>query len=267
MKANVYDENGVIVETVELPPVFETPVRVDLIRRAVIALHTHSLQPKGTKPKAGRDYTAEYIGMRRLPPWRRTINVGRARLPRTKDRGEILFGRVANVPQAVGGPRAHPPKVEKVLREEINKKERRKAIASAIAATANPELVAGRGHVFKEVPLVVVEGVEQISRTKDVKKLLSSLGVWEDVERSYETRRRRAGKGERRGRVHKTRKSVLIVVKDYSPLMKAASNLPGVDVVRARNLNVSLLAPGGVPGRLTIWTKGALEVLEVMPWR
>ena len=46
----------------------------------------------------------------------------------------------------MGGRQAHPPRVEKVIRKEVNKKERRLAIASAIAATAVRELVEKRGH-------------------------------------------------------------------------------------------------------------------------
>ena len=44
--------------------------------------------------------------------------------------------------------------------------------------------------------------------------------------------------------------------------MKAAKNLPGVDVVTVDNLNVELLAPGTHPGRLTIWTQSAIEKLK-----
>jgi large subunit ribosomal protein L4e len=35
-----------------------------------------------------------------------------------------------------------------------------------------------------------------------------------------------------------------------------------VDVVEVRNLNVELLAPGGEPGRLTIWSEKAIEELK-----
>ena len=43
---------------------------------------------------------------------------------------------------------------------------------------------------------------------------------------------------------------------------KAARNLPGVDVVTAKDLCAEDLAPGGDMGRLTIWTKSAIEALE-----
>jgi large subunit ribosomal protein L4e len=44
--------------------------------------------------------------------------------------------------------------------------------------------------------------------------------------------------------------------------MSAARNLPGVDVVLVKDLNVELLAPGAKPGRLTVFTKSAIEYLE-----
>ncbi len=264
MKVPVYTVKGEKAGEIDLPSVFSEPVREDLIRRAVIAAQSHRLQPKGTKPKAGRGYTAEYVGVRRIPFHHRTINVGRARLPRTKNFRYLIQGWVANVPQAVGGPRAHPPKVEKNLREEINKKERRKAIRSAIAATADENLVRLRGHVFSTspLPIVVEDDVEALKSVRDVKEMLRALGVWEDVERAKEKTRRRAGKGERRGRAYKTPKSVLIVVKENRGIYRAARNLPGVDVVEVRNLNAELLAPGGHPGRLTIWSKSAIEALN-----
>ena len=36
----------------------------------------------------------------------------------------------------------------------------------------------------------------------------------------------------------------------------------GIDIVNVKDLNVELLAPGKIPGRLTLWTASAVEVLE-----
>jgi len=62
-----------------------------------------------------------------------------------------------------------------------------------------------------------------------------------------------------RGRVHKTPKSILLVVKQKAGLAQAARNLPGVDVVAVADLAAEDLAPGGHPGRLTVFTRSALE--------
>jgi len=64
-----------------------------------------------------------------------------------------------------------------------------------------------------------------------------------------------------RGRRYVKKKSVLLVVSKDNGVIKAAKNLPGVDAVLVKDLNVELLAPGCHPGRLTVWTKSAVEYL------
>lgn len=250
-EVNVYDLSGNPVSKVRLPPLFNVEVRPDLIRRAVLALNTSRLQPKGTDPMAGERTTAESWG----------VGYGIARVPRIKG-----ISRAALVPQAVGGRRAHPPKVEKKIRELINKKERRLATISAIAATASRFYVERRGHrigSIKELPIVVSDDLERLERTRDVREFLKKIGAWDDLMRAYKGRRVRAGKGKMRGRKYKVPKSLLIVISGGSKgVVKAARCLPGVDVTTADSLTVTHLAPGGVPGRLTIYTLSALERLS-----
>ena len=54
----------------------------------------------------------------------------------------------------------------------------------------------------------------------------------------------------------------LFVVSKKCDLIKAARNLPGVDVVQVKDLNAEVLAPGTHPGRLVIWSKSAIEALR-----
>ena len=54
----------------------------------------------------------------------------------------------------------------------------------------------------------------------------------------------------------------LIVVVENKGLANAASNVPGVQVTTVTNLNTEMLAPGTHPGRLTLWTNGAIESLN-----
>ncbi|MEM1899466.1 MAG: 50S ribosomal protein L4 [Zestosphaera sp.] len=248
-KVPVYDASGNIIGEVVLPNVFSFPVRKDLIRRAFLASFTARLQPKGRDPLAGKRRVGESWG----------IGHSVARVPRLDN------GRAVLAPMTRGGRLAHPPRVEKVVRERINKKEKVRAIASAIAATSHPELVRLRGHLFeKEVlPIVVDDQALSVVKTSDAKKLLKGLGVFVDVERAHNKTRIRAGKGKMRGRRYVRPKSLLIVVHEENlDTYKAFRNLPGVDVVPASMLSVIHLAPGGVPGRLTIYTKSALEVLR-----
>jgi len=249
MIAKVYGLDGSEKGEIELPGVFETEYRPDLIRRAFLSAFTARLQPKGVDPMAGKRTSAKSIGK----------GHGMARVKRTRE------GRAAFVPQAVGGRRCHPPKVEKILHERINKRERIKALMSAIAASANPELVRGRGHIIDDVPslpLVVENEFESLSKTKEIFEVFKNLGLDKDVERAKEGIKIRAGKGKMRGRRYRKPKSVLVVVSDLCDVIRGCRNLPGVDVITADSLGIIHIAPGGDAGRLTLWTEGAIEKLR-----
>lgn len=250
MVVKVLNLEGEAVKEIELPKVFKTPVRPDLIRRAFLAIKTARIQPQGRDPMAGKRTTARSLG----------VGLGIARVPRIKG-----SRRAALAPMTVGGRRAHPPTTEKKIRERINRKEKSLALKSAIAATAYKFFVKKRGHVVEEIelfPLVVTDDLEKLEKTAEVRDLLIKLGVWADVIRAKEGIRVRAGKGKMRGRRYKKPKSVLIVVGKKGSVLKAAKNLPGVDVALVDKLNVELLAPGGEPGRLTVWTEAAIEYLR-----
>jgi len=256
-KAKVLNLSGDFVREVTLPSVFFEGYRPDLIKRAVLAMQSHRLQPKGSNPLSGRKTSAESWGTGRAV----------ARVPRIK-----TGSRAARAPQTVGGRRAHPPKTNKVLKRKINKKERRKAIRSAIAATINPDFVRSRGHKFGdevELPIVVEDSFASLGKTAEVEDFLKSIGVGDDVLRAKE-RKVRAGRGKMRGRRYKSKKSVLIVISgeeeasEDKRILVGAKNLQGVDVSYAEELNAELLAPGTHPGRLTIWTESSLSKLVTM---
>lgn len=247
MKAKVLSLKGEIVEELELPDVFYEEYRPDIIKRAVLAIQSHRRQPYGPNPLSGINYAWENWGP----------GHGYARVPRWK-----IGRRAVVVPQAVGGRRAHPPKPERKWAEKVNKKEMRKALKSAIAATANQDLVKQRNHLFEgELPKIISDEINSVKRTKDIAEVFKAIGVYADVERAKERRRYRAGKGKMRGRRYVAKKSVLLVVDKDDGVVKAAKNLPGVDAVLVKDLNVELLAPGCHAGRLTVWTKSAVEYL------
>jgi len=263
MRASVVSVEGKKLREISLPASFEAEVDSGLIRRAVLSMRSMAVQPKGIYPLAGRENTARYIGRRSLPASERGINVGRARLPRLNNRRGRISGRVASVPRAVGGPVAHPPKVEAKRFERINRKERKAALDSAVAATAKSGLVGARHVLPKEVslPVVVEDSFEGIKKTKGLKLALKAMGLLDDVENAKAKARRRAGRGKMRGRKKRQKKSILIVTGKSADVFKAARNLPGVDVCAARNLNAELLAPGCVPGRLVLWSEAAIAEL------
>ncbi len=258
---NVYSLEGKIVGKVDLPRVFKTDFRPDVIQKAVVCLQSSKRQPYSNKENAGMFTSADYFG-RRKGAYRMTINKGMSRLPREKSGGGGL-GKVRLIPNSVGGRRAHPPK-NKDWTKKMNNKEYLLAIKSAIAATQNKEFLTERGHDIEgipEIPLVVEDTFEKIAKTKDVIGALTALGLGNDLSRASE-KSIRAGRGKMRGRKYRKKKSALIVFKEDAGIVKSAGNIPGIDAVALEDLDIELLAPGTHAGRLIIWTKGALENLD-----
>lgn len=262
MKAAVISIDGKKISDIKLPEQFSAEVDNEIIKRAVLAIQSAKVQPKSNYLMAGRGNTSVYVGARGKPATHRGINVEKARKPRLKNRRFLISGNVAGIPGVVGGPKAHPPKIEKVWEEKINRKEKRRATNSAIAASANAELVKARGHIFPQgmaFPIVVESKFEQLAKTKDVAQVLEKIGLYNDVLKVKSKKRVRAGKGKKRGRVYKIGKSVLIVAANTGKLYKGARNIIGVEVIAAANLNANVLAPGTLPGRLTLYTEGAIR--------
>ncbi len=91
--------------------------------------------------------------------------------------------------------------------------------------------------------------------------MLSQIGLDKELERSSQ-KHIRAGKGKMRGRRTKQPIGPLIVTAGECDLSRSGINIPGLDVVPVTSLNAELLAPGGLPGRLTIFTQAAVEKLK-----
>lgn len=258
MKVPIYSMKGKASKnSATLPNAFEEPVRLDLIRRAVRAARANRRQAYGASKGAGFRHSVSWPGKGR----------GMARTPRKNGGG----GRGAEAPNTVGGRRAHPPKVEKEWNLKINTKERKKAFRSALAATSQESYVSARGHEIPEkatLPYVIDDKIETIasdhegaSITKRAMALLDGLGLGGDIDRAYGGKGIRAGKGKRRGRKYRKPRSVLIVLSENNGSERAFRNLAGVDVTTARELNTELLAPGGDPGRLVVFSKSAVSAL------
>jgi large subunit ribosomal protein L4e len=240
MKASVYSIEGKVLRQVDLPAVFQTPHREDLVKRAVLSEESMLYQPKGNYKFAGLETSARYRG--RKEDFGSVKNKGIPHLPH-----EVLpkggLGKVKRVPHAVKGRRAHPPKPEKVIVEFINRKEHALALASALSMSADRKTVCDRLHVEMSLalPIVMDDAFEKLAKTRDVVKVLEALNLIRFIE-----------KAKRNGT-----KSPLIVVAGGS-ILKAAANLAGVNVVRVKDLSVRDLAPGTHAGRLTLFSEGAL---------
>ncbi len=257
---NLYFIDGKKKKTVELGKAFNYKLREDLIKRAVKISQANRRQKYGANEIAGMRTSAHYHGSGNVYPRARMAGREMARLPRIHGEGPLMFV-VRKVPQAIKGRKAHPPKSEKNFIKSMNKKEKKLALFSAISASKNKELIFKRGHnieKLKEVPLVLEDNFETLTKTKKVTNTLRNLGLDEELERTKK-KKIRAGIGKTRGRKYRKKKGVLIVVSNKCPLQKAAKNIPGLEVKLAKNLDVEKLAPGAVPGRLTIWTESSLK--------
>jgi len=256
-QVHVYSLDGDIVKTVDLPTVFRADIRLDLIRRAVTAFQANRRQPYGPSIRAGMRHSVRWSGK----------GHGVSRVPRLRG---TMTG--AQAPGTVGGRRAHPPRPDTVWAKKVNEHERRLARNAALAALKDPKMVASRGHRFPDditLPVVIEDGIETLTpesgATREGLKILDQLGLAPDVERAKDGRHIRAGRGKMRCRRYRQPRSVLVVVKEAGTVRRLLGNLPGVEVVSPSALNAEVLAPGGDPGRLTVFSEGALEVLRSWP--
>jgi len=251
----IYDIAGKPFESMSVPTIFSSPLRPDVIHKAVVALQSRRYQPKGRDPMAGKRNTAQFVG----------VGKDLSRVPRIKGDRYPRAGQAAFAPSTVKGRLTHPPSPQKRLRKHLNEKERLIALQSAIAATSSRDLVSSRGHKIAKVPsipLIVSDEFEKLKTTADAKSALTELGLMEDLTRAQKGVRIRAGRGRVRGRRTKHPRGPLIVVSKDQGIGRAIRNLTGVDVVQESSLSVEDLAPGTHPGRLTIWTKSAIESIE-----
>src|SRR5512139_904960 len=103
--AEIFDLQGKSTGKINLPNVFSTPLRPDVIKRAVLAIQSNRLQPQGRDPMAGKRTTAESRG----------TGSGISRVPRVKGGG----GTAKFAPSTVGGRQPHPPTAKKKIVKRI----------------------------------------------------------------------------------------------------------------------------------------------------
>src|SRR3989344_6386778 len=261
MKANIYSLDGSKQGSLELPEQFNENVRIDLIKRAFLSIRANKRQSYGTMPHAGERVSAKLSRRRRK--YKTSYGKAISRAPRKTvwKRGR-QFGWVgAFAPGTYKGRRAHPPKSTKIYKEKINIKENRKAIRSALSAVVDLGFVKQNGYLFKELPLVLDNDFYNLNKTKEIIGFLIKLGLKNEIDR-LEKKTFRAGKGGSRGRKYRYKKGPLFVLGKKSILLKILNSIQGFDSVLVDNLNVELLAPGGIPGRFTLFTKDAIDILK-----
>jgi len=257
MKSIVYNNKGEKGKQIDLPKQFSEEIRPDLIKKAVLIIQANKRQSYGAMDRAGKQHSAKISRRRR--DFKGAYGRGISRVPRKTmlRRGTQFIWTAAFAPGTVGGRRAHPPKPEKDFSLKINKKEKRKAIRSAISATINKEFLKKKGFSFLDNIPLIIKDLEKLNKTKEAKKLFEKIGLKKDIERIKKSIR--AGKGKRRGRKYKVKKGPLIVLTKKS---KSFENFLGFDVCLVDKLNAEILAPGAEPGRLVIWSLDSINKLE-----
>jgi len=256
----VYGMDGKTDGSIELPQFFIGDVKIPLIIKVVSAIQSNKRQSYGTDPLAGARSSAHYHGSRHYRF--SMMNKEMARISRIHGKVGYLAMTARVVVQAVKGRRGMPPRAEKNWTKKINRKEMAAAIKSLIAATANKEMVKARGHRYaSELPVIVVNDFENVSKAKEIYTLLENILGREEMERCSE-RKVRAGRGKTRGRKYKVKAGPLLVFSKACPAMRACASLPGVASATASSVSAEMLAPGARPGRLTVYTQSAIDALK-----
>jgi len=254
---SVYDPEvaDAVVGSVTLPAVFTAPIRSDVVHYVHTLMAKNARQAYAVSEGAGHQTPAVSWG------------TGRAvsRIPRVPGGGTSRSGQGAFGNMCRGGRMFGPTKIWRRWHRKISVNQRRYAVSSALAATAVPALVAARGHRIDnvpELPLVIADSLNGVSKTKDAKAVLKRIGANDDTDKARDSKKVRRGVGKMRNRRYSQRRGPLIVYDVSEGLDKGFRNLPGVELTNVDNLSLLDLAPGGHLGRFLIWTKGAFEKLD-----
>jgi large subunit ribosomal protein L4e len=254
-KINIYGLDGKKKGLIDKPKIFFIKYRDDIIQKACEVSQSKNKQIQGRDKRAGLRNTAKGWG----------TGHGISRAPRLKGSGYPTARNVGRVPFAKGGRRTHPIKTEKKIKKKINKKTHKLSMISAISASGDISLVKKRGHQIQnipEIPLVVDDKIQTLKKTNQIYSILCDLGFNEELNKIKKSKKIRAGKGKRRGRKYKKKKGTLIIIKEDFGIVKASRNIPGIEIINIENLSIDKLAPGGMVGRLIIWTQAAFNELN-----
>lgn len=261
MKTDVLSIDGKKTKTIELPEAFSKNVREDLIARVLEAKKNR--QPYSPFFMAGRQHSASGRIVHRRHVWRSGYGRGRSRVPRkTMSRSGSQFNWIAaEIPFAVGGRRAHPPKVLSMLNKaRINKKEMKLAFESALSATANEKIVSRKyermqGEKINGLPFVVDSKIASL-KTKDFLSSLKKILGEKLFDVAIKVRSIRSGKGKSRGRRYKSTAGALVLLGKGEKM-----NVGVIDFKTTDNVSVADLARGGA-GRIVIYTEKAINDLK-----
>ncbi|XP_037790524.1 60S ribosomal protein L4-A-like [Penaeus monodon] len=258
----VYEAGAPSKIRVSLPAVFRAPIRPDVVNFVHDQMAKNTRQPYAVNKDAGHQTSAESWGTGRAV----------ARIPRVRGGGTHRSGQGAFGNMCRGGRMFAPTKIWRRWHRRVGVNQKRYAMCSAIAASSIPALVMSKGHMIQEVPevpLVVSNKAQELTKTKEAVALLRQHHAWTDVLKVYKSQRFRAGRGKMRNRRRIQRKGPLVIYNNDQGLTRAFRNVPGVETICVDKLNLLKLAPGGHVGRFCIWTEDAFRKLDALygTWR
>jgi len=252
-----FDDPSEKTGTVPMPAALVSPLRPDWVHYVHYNLNKNRRAPISVGAKVGYETAAESWGTGRAV----------ARVPRAPGGGTHRAGQGAFGNMCRGGGMFSPTKTWRRWHRRIPVKLRRHAVVSALSASTLPPLVMARGHRISEVqelPLVVSDGIESMTRTRPTVKLLEKLGLKEDLQRVIDSKVVRAGKGKARNRRYVMRCGPMVIYRQNRGIVRAMRNIPGLVTCNVRRINILKLAPGGHFGRLLLWTEGAFRMMKKM---
>ena len=214
MKTQLLSIDGKNQKEIELPKIFSSKIREDILKKAYEA--EKIWQPYGPDKEAGKKQSASGTISHKRHEWKGHYGKGMSRVPRKTmwRRGTQFYWVGAEISSARGGRRAHPPKPESIPIKKINKKEYIIALNSAIASTIDEKLIQRRylrlkKSEIKNLPIVVEAKFSQLKTNeliKSIESLLGNINIISKKEKSI-----RAGKGKSRNRKYKKNAGVLII--------------------------------------------------------
>jgi large subunit ribosomal protein L4e len=239
--------------------IFESDIREDIVSKVLETKKNQ--QPYSNSLVAGKQHSAKGLIIHARHVWRSGYGRGQSRVPRKifSRRGSQFNWEAAEVPNAKGGMRAHPPKITQFVRGlKINKKELEIAFASSIAATGSEKYLLKKyssiEKLDKKAPFIVSSEITKLKTKQILAELKTILGNLYEI--AIKEKSIRAGRGKLRGRKHKsTAGMILILGKDEKLKTKL------FEVKKAHELNVIDLANGGL-GRLAVYTEKAINELK-----
>lgn len=254
-QVKVFGLNGKELKSVDVPAVFNAPIRPDLIHFIHTNMAKNTRQAYAVSQLSGLQTPAESWGPGRAV----------ARVPRVPGSGTRRCGQAARANFTRKGRMYGATQTIRRWHRKMNVNQKRYAVASAIAASAVNGFVSAKGHLIEhlpQLPMVISSEIEDIVHTKDALRFFKSIGLKDEMERVKNSKAMRAGKGKARNRRYTCRVGPMVIVSNTANCDKGFRNIPGVKVANVHSLSLVDLCPGGHPGRLLIWSEKAYNKLN-----